>query len=207
MESQPTNREIVVYVLGLLGGGHQRVNTEEIAIRCHELFPDAFSWAKYTQFPDKDIVRVALTDARKAKYGELVTGRAGQNRGLVAKTRRSPVNDGWMLTAAGVSWLDREAGRFESLGQGRVLKGHRQHVLRQLKRVFGHRLWERFQDGESSFSPSIGELADLLRCRVDADGGVWLARFDDLRQKAAAAGKPSLGRFVDLCQHAYEIQR
>ena len=207
MVDQPPNREIVVYVLGLLGGASQRVHTEDIAVKCHELYPDAFSWTKYTVYPDKDIVRVALTDARKEKYGALVSGRTGQNRGLSAKTRRSPVADGWMLTQAGLEWLEREGTQFESLGQDRVLKDHRQKIRKQLKRVFDHRLWERFDDNETAFSPSIGELADLLRCRVDADGGIWSARFSDLKQKAAAVGHASLKRFVRVCECAYERQR
>ena len=207
MVEQLPNREIVVYVLGLLGGASQRVHTEDIAIKCHQLYPDAFSWTKYTNYPDKDIVRVALTDARKEKHGGLVDGRTGQNRGLAAKTRRSPVADGWLLTQAGMDWLDRAKAKFELLGQDRVLKDHRQKTLKRLRRVFDHQLWKRFDDEEGSFSPSIGELADLLRCRVDADGAIWSVRFGDLNQKAAAVGHSSLKRFVRICERAYERQR
>lgn len=211
MTDQPPNRAIVVYVLGLLGGASKRVHTEDIAVKCHELFPDAFSWTKYTGYPDKDIVRVALTDARKEKYGALVNGRTGQKLGLAAKTRRNPLPDGWMLTQAGLDWLDREATRFESLGQSHVLRSHRQKILKQLKRVFDHELWQCFKEDEATFSPSIGELADLFRCRVDADVGVWAARFGDLKQKAAAVGdqslKKSVERFVEVCRCAYERQR
>jgi hypothetical protein len=76
-DSERPNRDLVVYALGILGGEFQRVHTEDIALKCHELFPDVFSWTRYPEIPDKDIARVALTDARKVKYGRLVEGRAG----------------------------------------------------------------------------------------------------------------------------------
>jgi len=69
------NRELVVYCLYVVGGATERVHTEDLALKCWELFPDSFSWTKYPNYPDKDIVRVALTDARKEKYGALVSGR------------------------------------------------------------------------------------------------------------------------------------
>jgi len=69
------NRELVVYGLYVAGGATERVHTEDLALKCWELFPDSFSWTKFAQYPDKDIVRVALTDARKEKYGALVNGR------------------------------------------------------------------------------------------------------------------------------------
>ena len=207
MGSQPTTREIVVYVLGVLGGEYQRVHTEDIAVKCHELFPDGFSWAKYPKLPDKDVVRVALTDARKPEYGGLVTGRAGQGLGLSAKTKGPRVADGWILTAAGVDWLRKQADRFRGLGQDRILRGHRQEPLRRLKRIFRSSLWTEFEERGQSFSPPIGELASLLRCRVDADSEVWLTRFGNLRRDARAAERESLDRFINACEKAYKEQR
>ena len=37
------NRQLVVYALYLLGGDTERVHTEDIALRCFELFPASFS--------------------------------------------------------------------------------------------------------------------------------------------------------------------
>src|SRR3989442_9620011 len=101
------NRELVVYVLSLLGAESRRVHTEEIAVKCHELFPASFSWTKYTQLPDKDIVRVALTDARKAQHGALVDGRSGERRGPSATTEAEPLAGGWEIIKTGVC-LGRE---------------------------------------------------------------------------------------------------
>ena len=104
------NRELVVYALFLLGGDTNRVHTEDVALKCFELCPQSFSWVKHAEYPDKDIVRVALTDARKEHYGALVEGRAGQRHGLTAKTKRGPVPDGWILTATGSTRCDTPNG-------------------------------------------------------------------------------------------------
>ena len=96
------NSELVVYVLSLLGGESKSVHTEDIALKCHELFSDSFSWTKYPDRPDKEVVRTGLMDARKEKHGQLVKGRSGRE---IHK-----VPDGWMLTEAGIEWLKKNHG-------------------------------------------------------------------------------------------------
>lgn len=92
MTEQKPNRELVVYALSVLGGDSKPIHTEDIALKCHELFPESFSWTKHPEIPDKDIVRVALTDARKRQHGVLVEGRTGQRQGHSAKTKRRPAH-------------------------------------------------------------------------------------------------------------------
>ncbi|MFC2085775.1 hypothetical protein ACFLRO_01040 [Bacteroidota bacterium] len=205
MPKNIANRELVVYVLGLLGGEFKRIHTEDIAIKCHELFPDSFSWSRHPELPDKDIVRVALTDARKEKYGAIVEGRTGQNLGQTAKTQRGKTADGWILTAAGVEWL-RESDLSSRLSSGFELADHRQRVRKQLRRVFQHKLWMDFENDRDGFRPSIGDLADLFRCRVDAASETWDGRFEDLERKAHAVDRPELFQFVERCKEAYQQQ-
>ncbi len=198
------NRELVVYALSLLGGESKRVHTEDIAAKCHELFPASFSWTKYTHFPDKDIVRVALIDARKEQWGALVEGRAGEGRGLAAKTKRERSTDGWLLTANGIQWIRESAIKLESLGISPHDKTHRQRILKDLSRLRSHPLFARFASQRGGFSPSVGELAEFLRCRVDASADVWLSRFDALRGKASIAAQEDVLEFLELCRATYE---
>ena len=115
------NRQLVAYCLYVAGGGTDRVHTEDLAIKCWELFPDSFSWTKYAKYPDKDIVRVALTDARKNKYGALVTGRVeGHASGV---NHDEP--EGWVLTENGLAWIKSNLSLFESSGS-HERKAHRQ---------------------------------------------------------------------------------
>ena len=196
---------MVVYALYLLGGDSKRIHTEDIALKCYELFPHSFSWSKYKDFPDKDIVRVALTDARKERFGPLAEGRSGQKTGLTGKTSRRPVEDGWMLTPIGVDWIRKNLAKFE-MG-AKQTKDHRQQLLRQLKLIREHRLFSSYICNPSSFSPAIGDIADLLRCRVDAEEEVWLARFQKAILLAKSAAQPDVSDFIEKCQKAYLEQR
>lgn len=201
------NREMVVYALSLLGGDSKPIHTEDVAVKCHGLFPASFSWTKYPDFPDKDIVRVALTDARKTQYGGLVEGRTGQRKGHSAKTKRRPAPDGWMLTAAGVVWAMKNTGVFESLGAGGEIKVHRQRLLKQLSKVRKNKLFLEYLEQEMEFDPQIGDLADLARCRIDASPTVWEKRFDALERKAIAVGQDDIVDFISRCRIGYDRQR
>jgi hypothetical protein len=200
------NRELVVYSLYLLGGDTKRIHTEDIALKCFELYPSSFSWVKYTTYPDKDIVRVALTDARKESYGARVEGRAGTKRGLSAKTNREPIEDGWVLTSRGIEWVRDNLKDLERIAGTNRLKEHRQKLLKQLKKIREHRLFIQYADSTERFYPMIGDIADLLRCRVDAEPEIWQSRFDRIRRQAESAGQGDVLDFINKCQQAYRKQ-
>ena len=106
-----TKVDVVVYALASLGGVHSTVHTEDIAAKCYKLAPSRFSWSleKYRScgWPDKYIVKTALEDAKKDKYGSLVEGAYALE---LAK-------DGWWLTPEGAVWMKRSQKRIErSLG-------------------------------------------------------------------------------------------
>lgn len=196
-----------MYALSLVGGTTHRVHTEDVALKCHELFPSSFSWTKHPHLPDKDIVRVALTDARKESHGALVDGRSGQTTGQSQRTRRNPTPDGWILTTAGLAFLAENEVRLADFLGRRDQKSHRQAVQRQVQRIRSHRLFRDYQDHPDGFGASIGELADLLRCRVDAEPRVWDRRFEGLRLVAVASDDSDLPAFVDRLEHLYQTQR
>ena len=200
------NPDFVVYSLYLLGGDTKRVHTEDIALKCFELFPSVFSWVKYPVYPDKDIVRVALTDARKEMYGARVEGRAGTKRGLSSKTNREPVEDGWILTSCGIQWVCENLEDLERVAGASRFKEHRQKILIQLKRVREHRLFIQYAESTERFYPMIGDIADLLRCRVDAEPEIWQGRFDRIRRQAESAGQVEVLDFINKCEQAYREQ-
>lgn len=201
------NRELVVYALYLLGGDSKPIHTEDVALKCFEISPASFSWTKHPTYPDKDIVRVALTDARKESHGALVEGRAGQKRGLPAKTQRLPIEDGWMLTTAGIRWIKSELVVLERTAGSGIAKAHRQKLLKHLKRIRDHMLFQHYLDNRNGFTPGIGDIADLLRCRVDAESDVWQKRFDTAQHQATAAGQDDVSDFIAKCREAYIRQR
>lgn len=202
-KARPSNRELVVYGLEQSGGGVRRVHTEDVALKCHELFPDAFSWTRHPKLPDKDIVRVALTDARKDRYGALVTGRAGQARGKSAKANP----DGWMLTEAGVAFLKKHGARLTAFARSADKKDHRQTVLKQLRRIKEHPLFREYRRDPDGFYAPVGRLAELMRCRVDAESQVWRKRFQSARLVIAASEDKTLSDFLQKLEQSYQDQR
>lgn len=201
------NRELVVFALAMRGGATHKVHTEDIALKCHELFPGSFSWTKYPEIPDKDIVRVALTDARKQVFGALVDGRAGTKRGQSAKTKREPVADGWILTEPGLTFLKEHESELTNLARSKGQKDHRQVVRKEMRRIRQHQLYEVFQGDRDGFRAPIGQLADLLRCRVDAEQRVWDNRFEKLRLVAAASEDDEFAEFVAMLELSYDEER
>ncbi|MFH0964103.1 MAG: hypothetical protein V2A58_08825 [Planctomycetota bacterium] len=201
------NRQLVVYALFLRGGDTRRVHTEDIALKCFELFPASFSWVKYPRYPDKDIVRVALTDARKQSNGALVEGRAGRTRGLTARTQRAPLDDGWILTTTGIQWIRAHFAELEKMASAGVMREHRQQVLKQLKRIREHHLFASYSQDPNGFNPSIGDMADLLCCRVDAENTIWKSRFDRVRRQGESGSQPDILDFIARCERAYLEQR
>ncbi len=200
------NRELVVFALAMCGGTTDKVHTEDIALKCHELFPGSFSSVKYPEIPDKDIVRVALTDARKEAFGALVDGRAGTRKGQSAKTRRDRAPDGWVLTEAGVHYLREHDSVFQELVESGKQKDHRQAARKEMRRIREHSLYRVFRSDPDEFRAPIGQLAELLRCRVDADPSIWDRRFEKLRLVAAASEDDEFTRFVARLELSYEGQ-
>lgn len=60
---------LVILALHALGG---ESDLEHIAVKAHEMFPDQFCWKSFPKLPDKDAVRVHLSEAKKKALGELV---------------------------------------------------------------------------------------------------------------------------------------
>ncbi len=50
-------------------------------------------------------------------------------------------------------------------------------------------------------------LADLLRCRVDADPDIWEMRFDRISKEATVAGQKEILAFLEISKAAYKAQR
>ena len=48
-------------------------------------------------------------------------------------------------------------------------------------------MFEEFQRKRDNFEPKLGDLAALLRCRVNADSQVWTKRFASLKNQAQLA--------------------
>jgi len=206
MERYP-NRELAVYALYLLNGASERQHTENIALKCFEIDASSFSWTKYPDYPDKDIVRVALTDAAKEQYGSYVEGRTGQGKGLSAKTKKTRKLDGWRLTAEGIEWVRENENELKKNTGAQAPKEHRQKLVKKINNVKRHPLYEKYEKASDQFSPDIGAIASLLKCRVDASESIWAKRFENYMGQAQSTQESEVLTFLKICQAAYFEQK
>ena len=69
-----TNLEIMTLAVYLLGGESKRIDTEDVAVKANGLMPGRFSWRKYKDQINIEIVRAFLSDAKKPKNGAYLSG-------------------------------------------------------------------------------------------------------------------------------------
>lgn len=198
--------EIAVYALHSLGGGMRYVPTEDIAAKCFHLARDSFSWVKYPQYPDKEVARRALVRARDEEYGVLVRGRSGRGKGHSIRTNAGPALDGWSLTPEGAKWILENKTRLENILKVREPNTQRQEILQKLARIRRHPLYQHFLEQPEGFVPSVGEMAELFRCRVDADQSTWEKRFQMVISQAELADDAKMINFVNRCIDSVKIQ-
>jgi hypothetical protein len=102
--------KMVVLALHHLGGASRLVDTEDVAIKTHELAPGWFAWKKYPERVNLELVRVALSDGKKKANGVLVEG-SGRK--------------GWRLSPEGIQWIIGNRERLESADLSRErTRGH-----------------------------------------------------------------------------------
>ena len=132
--------EIVTFAVYLLGGLNKFVDTEDVAVKAFEIAPERFSWKKYPDQINLELVRVSLSDAKKPEKGEHLFGSG----------RR-----GWSLTVNGRDWisanpdlLERDLAFRESVPRAGSVDVIR--ASRESKRVRSTGAWEQWEINKHS---------------------------------------------------------
>jgi hypothetical protein len=183
--------ELVTWVVFHLGGDQRRIDTEDVAAKVFELAPKRFAWRKYPDQINLELVRVYLSDAKKAEHGELLTGSG--------KT-------GWSLTRKGLEWLDSTRGRLAVLQshepvdrQSRAGSVDSARSDRERKRILSLPAWKRWSGGEHSVF--LADAREVFRLDSYSTPSVREAKLT--RLKAMFANDDDLSRF--LAQMSDEI--
>jgi hypothetical protein len=100
LTATPSQIEVVTLAVFLLGGDERPVDTEDVAVKAHEMAPSRFGWKKYPLQVNLELVRVYLSAAKKGDRGGLLEG-----SGKI----------GWSLTPRGKAWA--QAAREHLLGK------------------------------------------------------------------------------------------
>jgi hypothetical protein len=98
-EGALNNVEIVTVAVYLCGGDAKRIDTEDVAIKASEISPGRFSWKKYKEQVNLELIRVYLSDAKKPAHGAYAIGSG---------------NIGWSLTPAGLLFAKAASRRLSS---------------------------------------------------------------------------------------------
>ena len=129
------NVELVTLAVYLLGGAERALDTEDIAVRAHELGPGRFSWKKYPDQINLELVRVYLSGAKKATHSTLIsgTGKSGwrltQNGLEFARKAETQASVSGFETKANAVLLGVDWGEPMASGEG---TDHRQQSLGNL---------------------------------------------------------------------------
>jgi len=155
----------------LLGGGDRFVDTEEIAMKTHELSPGRFSWRKYPEQINLELVRVRLSEAKSASHGSMLRG-SGQR--------------GWTLTAAGLEWatnIARDPSKLlPELGEGRERGGSvdAQRVDRERARLVASAAWAKWPRQAAAIS--VQEAQEVFRLDSYATDDLRVTKIDRLKK-------------------------
>ncbi len=115
-----SNHEIVTIATYLVGGDVRHVDTEDVAIKANELAPGRFTWRKYRDQINLEIIRVYLSDAKKLAKGGYLLGSG---------------NDGWLLTEAGLRFAKSQVRDLPGIDLSRRSLSQREQQQHRLERV------------------------------------------------------------------------
>jgi hypothetical protein len=192
---------LVVLALHRLGG---ESDLESIAVKAHEMFPQQFCWRSYPQFPDKDAVRVHLSEAKKKSFGGLVIDKDLRHERRVegSYTKR------FALTAAGLEKV-KELVRIVEIA-GAVSATEKSIDYRRLvDPIIESDAFQRFRNGMSM--ALIGRDRFLLAFRLYADASPFVITGRVARAEAAVDRLPNaqqrndIKRFIQEGRSAYAI--
>lgn len=193
-----SNLDVVLFVLDGLGGATVKVPTERIAFESARLAPDRFCWVmqEYRHFPDKDVARIALEDAAKTKYGQLVQG----------KHAREQSRDGWVLTPSGVRWLKSNRERIAAALSHDERDVHRLSPIEDKRfrsRMNRDRAFQRFSKTGTLEDVSWYMLADLLQVSPDSPADILNRKFNHLLATAELINDKPIISFLQACRDRF----
>ena len=152
MTSGPSQVELVALAVYLLGGDQKPIDTEDVAVKAHELAPTRFSWRKYPHQINLELVRVYLSAAKNPSKGGFVDG-SGKS--------------GWSLTAKGRDWAKKVASELggQNLDRRREETGggprDEQRWRRERDRLLSTSAWQLWSKG--ALDVPLREAQDVFR--------------------------------------------
>jgi hypothetical protein len=179
-----SNSELVTLAVYLLGGRDRFVDTEDVAMKTHELSPGRFSWRKYPDQINLELVRVRLSEAKSEAHGSLIRG----------STPR-----GWTLTAKGLEWASRVAADPDVLqpdsdgGRERGGSVDAQRIDRERARIASCAAWTKWPHQANDIS--LRDAQEVFRIDSYATKDLQTTKIDRMRK--SFLGDTTILDFID----------
>ena len=147
-----SNHDTVLLAVYLLGGESGPIDTEDIAVKVNTLAPGAFTWRKYPNQINLEIVRVVLSNLKRSQGGKLLVG-AGK--------------DGWMLTERGLQSAKGFSGKSSRSGDGKTPLSQKEKswMRSERERMLRSPAYAKFRSGELQ---GVSELEAAAFFRLDS---------------------------------------
>ena len=174
---------VVTLAVYLLDGAKRAVDTEDVAVKVHQLAPGRFSWRKYPDQINMELVRTALSDAKKLKNGAWITG--------VGRT-------GWSLTPEGLRWVKANLKSFSKEDFSRRREESRAGSVdenrwrRERSRILGTDAWRKWTQDRASVTRKDAE--DVFRIDNYSTGSLKNRKIT--RVADVFADDPEIGLFI-----------
>jgi len=162
--------QVVSLAVYLCGGGQKAIDTEDVAMKAHQIAPGRFSWTKYADQVNLELVRVYLSAAKNPNNGQMLSG-SGKS--------------GWTLTQTGLDFAKRAEKRMASLGLSRKRQESRSGSIdenrwrRERTRIISSSVWNKWTEGIREFS--IPDAHEIYRIDHYAIGGLRDKKITRLR--------------------------
>ena len=190
---------LVALALHALGG---EGDLETIAVKAHEMFPGQFSWRRFP-FPDKDAVRVHLSEAKKKAFGELIIDHDQREQGTGQGTRVKR----YALTRAG---LEKAQELTHLLADAKVTGSDRSFDYQQIVApIVASEAFRQFAAGGSL--AEIGRERFLLAAKLFADASPFMINGRLAKAQNAISRLPEsserdrLTRFIEEGRDAFGL--
>jgi hypothetical protein len=187
------NRDIVLFVLGELGGKTVKIDTETLAVECFRRYPSKFGLVKFPQYPDVEAVRRPLDDLKESEYGTRVVGNK---------------DEGWLLTASGLKWYEENKQRIHTAIRQRHplekrLPGGRNISGEKISKAIANRLTESkaYRKWKNREGISIYEFFDAMRVDQYMDESKYQVLLGNTLK--AVKGNEELTHFVEYLHSQY----
>ena len=195
-KNELSNIDITLFALYKAGGISRNVHTEKVAWEAYQLAKERFSWRlqefRKKGFPDKTPIRFALEDARKKKYGKLVTGRAGGDI-------NRPELEGWRFTPEGAEWIKKNENRISQALKQTAPDLPKLEAERFVKQMKSDHSFVTFAKKKNLDEVTPYMFTDMLGCAPDASREIIQQKFAHLLTTANLVKDKEILQFLRGC--------